>query len=62
MNAPESGSGPRTGRSIWAVAAGFLFVVLLSLGTDEILHLTRVYPPWGVPMRDPALNALAFGY
>jgi hypothetical protein len=53
---------PNTGRSIWAVGAGFLFVVLLSLGTDEILHLTQVYPPWNQPMWDPGLNALALGY
>ena len=61
MTTASAGS-PSTGRSIWAVAGGFLFVVLLSLGTDEILHLAQVYPPWNQPMRDPGLNALALGY
>lgn len=55
-------AGPHLGRSIWAVAAGFLFVIATSLGTDEILHLVKVYPPWGVRMDSPALNALALGY
>jgi hypothetical protein len=35
---------------------------VLSLGTDQILHTLAVYPPWGQPMFDPALNALALGY
>jgi hypothetical protein len=52
----------RLGRSVLAVVAGFLVVVLLSLGTDEILHLLHVYPPWGVPMYEPGLNLLALTY
>jgi len=51
----------RTGRSILAVVAGILVGALLSLGTDEILHLTRVYPPWGERMSDP-LFGLATAY
>ena len=50
------------GRSVLAVLAGFVVVVVLSLGIDEILHLLRVYPPWGEAMWDPALNALALSY
>jgi hypothetical protein len=50
------------GRSIWAVLAGFLVIFVLSLGTDEILHLLNVYPAWKEPMWDPKLNALALGY
>ena len=50
------------GRSVLAVFAGFVVVVVLSLGIDEILHLLKVYPPWGEPMWDPALNALALSY
>ena len=50
------------GRSVLAVLAGFVVVVVLSLGIDEILHLLKVYPPWGEPMWDPALNALALSY
>jgi hypothetical protein len=52
----------RLGRSVGAVAAGFLAVVVLSLGTDEVLHLLRVYPPWGEPMPQPSLNLLALAY
>lgn len=51
----------RTGRSILAVVAGILVGALLSLGTDEILHLARVYPPWGERMSDP-LFGLATAY
>ena len=60
MARPEA--GPNLGRSIWAVVAGSLLVVILSLGTDEILHLIHVYPPWGQPMFQPGLNALALAY
>jgi hypothetical protein len=44
---PPSGS---TLRSIVAVLAGIVAGVVLSLGTDEILHLAHVYPPWGASM------------
>jgi hypothetical protein len=50
------------GRSVLAILAGFVVVVVLSLGIDEALHLLGVYPPWGEPMWDPALNALALSY
>jgi len=50
------------GRSIGAIALGFFAVALLSLGTDQVLHLLGVYPPWGVPMYDPMLNLLALAY
>jgi len=53
---------PNIGRSIWAVVAGILVIIVLSLGLDEILHLAHVYPPWNEPMWDPKLNALALGY
>ncbi len=45
-----------------AVLAGFLAVVFLSLGTDQLLHVLEVYPPWGQPMHDPGLNLLALAY
>jgi hypothetical protein len=32
--------------------SGILVGVILSLGTDEIFHLTNVYPPWGQTMSD----------
>ncbi len=49
------------GRTSGAVAAGVLAIFVLSLGTDEVLHLTGVYPPWGQPMSD-ALFLLATSY
>ena len=51
----------RIGRSIGAVFAGFVAVVVLSLGTDMVLHATGVFPPWGQPMSD-ALLLLATVY
>ena len=41
---------------------GLLAVVVLSLGTDQVLHVLEVYPPWGQPMREPGLNLLALAY
>lgn len=56
-------TSPRTWpRSVAALFYGFLTVVVLSLGTDEILHLLKVYPPWNQPMFDPGQNALALSY
>jgi hypothetical protein len=49
-------------RSIVAVFAGFVAVVVLSLATDQVLHVLDVYPPWGEPMYDTGLNALALTY
>jgi hypothetical protein len=40
------------GRSIWAVVAGFLLVVVLSLGTDAALHAAAIYPALGKRMSD----------
>ncbi|HKQ69335.1 MAG TPA: hypothetical protein VJT73_08350 [Polyangiaceae bacterium] len=55
-------SGPRIGRSVLAVFLGMLAGAALSLGTDQVLHVLDVYPPWGQPMRDPRLNLLALSY
>ena len=49
-------------RSIGSISAGFLAVFVLSLGTDQVLHGLNVYPPWGQPMFEPGLNALALSY
>jgi len=49
-------------RSLAALFYGFIAVVVLSLATDEILHLLKVYPPWNQPMPDPGQNALALSY
>jgi hypothetical protein len=37
-------------------------VILLSLGTDQVLHMLDVYPPWGQALREPGLNLLALSY
>jgi hypothetical protein len=50
------------GRSTLAVFLGFLVGAVLSLGTDQVLHVLKVYPPWGEPMYDPGLNLLALAY
>jgi hypothetical protein len=52
----------RLWRSTAAVFLGFLTVVVLSLGTDQLLHVLKIYPPWGQPMYDPRLNLLALSY
>jgi hypothetical protein len=52
----------RLGRSAGAVFLGFVVVFVLSLGTDQVLHVLKVYPPWGEPMWDPRLNLLALSY
>ena len=49
-------------KSVWAVFAGFLVVFALSMGVDHILHLAHVYPPYGQPMWENSLNALALAY
>jgi hypothetical protein len=48
-------------RRVLAVLAGFLVIVVLSIGTDQILHATGVYPPWGQNMAD-SLFVLATAY
>jgi hypothetical protein len=55
-------NGKKLLRSIGAVLAGFVAVAVLSLGTDQVLHILKVYPPWGQPMFDPSLNLLALAY
>ena len=63
MQATVPAKQPRSPwRSTGAVVLGFLVVVILSLGTDEVLHVLKVYPPWGKPMFDPRLNLLALSY
>ena len=42
----------RLGRSVWAIVAGFLAVVVLSIGTDVVLHQLGIYPPLGQRMSD----------
>jgi len=49
------------GRSVLALLAGFVVVVVLSILTDVILHAAGVYPPLGQPAPD-GLLALATIY
>jgi hypothetical protein len=53
---------PHRRRSTLAVVAGFSVVAVLSLATDQLLHVLAIYPPWGEPMHDPGLNLLALSY
>ncbi len=48
-------------RSIGAVVAGMIAGAVLAIGTDLVLHATRVFPPWGQPVGD-ALLLLATAY
>ncbi len=55
-------SGPKVWRSTGAVLLGILVGAALSLGTDQVLHVLKVYPPWGQALHDPGLNLLALSY
>lgn len=48
-------------RSIVAIVAGFLVIVVLSVGTDVVMHATGIYPPWFQYMPD-SLFVLATAY
>ncbi|MGC1299385.1 MAG: hypothetical protein WA869_30535 [Alloacidobacterium sp.] len=51
----------RVGRSILAILAGFLAVVILSIATDLLMHAIGLFPPLGQPMTDkPLLLATAY--
>ena len=53
-------------RNVWrstvAVVAGVISVIVLSLGTDEMLQVAGVLPQPGEAMPEPGLNLLALGY
>jgi surface polysaccharide O-acyltransferase-like enzyme len=51
----------RTLRSIGAVLAGLLAIIILSSATDMALHATGIFPPFGQPMAD-GLFLLATAY
>jgi hypothetical protein len=50
-----------TWKSIWAVVAGLLTIILVTMIVDLILHLAGVYPAWDKPLNDP-LALLASSY
>src|SRR5215510_11132783 len=51
----------RTWRSIGAVLAGFLVIVIISIATDMVMQGSGVVPPLGAPMSD-SLFLLATAY
>lgn len=57
----ETQSRKQTGRSVAALLASLAAVIILSLGTDVLLHATGIMPPWSQPMSD-AFFALATAY
>ena len=48
-------------RSIVAIVAGLLVIIVLSIVTDVVMHATGIYPPWFTYMRD-SLFVLATAY
>ena len=50
-----------SGKSIWAIAAGVIFIVVVSTLVDVVFHATGVYPPWDQPI-DDKLALLATSY
>jgi hypothetical protein len=45
----------RIGRSILAILAGFIVVVILSIATDLLMHVIGLYPQLGQAMSDKLL-------
>ena len=48
-------------KSIWAVVAGLLAIIVVTTLVDIVLHVTGVYPPMDKPI-DDALAVLATSY
>ena len=48
-------------KSIWAVVAGVLVIIVVTTLVDIVLHATGVFPPMGQPIND-ALALLATSY
>jgi hypothetical protein len=57
----SSASGRRWGRSVGAVLAGLVAIVVTHTGTDAIMHATGVFPPAGEAMSE-AMFGLAAAY
>ena len=49
---PEVAAPRRLGRSIWAIVAGFLAVVALSVLTDTVLEKSGIFPQLGIRLSD----------
>ena len=50
-NVNEPHSSKRIGRSMVAVVVGFVAIVVVSLGTDMLLVMAGVFPPFSQPSR-----------
>jgi hypothetical protein len=50
-----------TKKSLWAVVAGTLFIIVVTTLADIVLHLVHVYAAWDQPL-DPKLAVLATAY
>jgi hypothetical protein len=50
-----------TWKSIWAVAAGVLTIIIVTTLVDIVLHAAGVYPAWDKPL-DHSLALLASSY
>jgi hypothetical protein len=61
LTAATTAQPRRLGQSVWAIFAGFLFVVSLSLITDVLFHKLGVFPALGEYTPDKPL-LLATGY
>jgi hypothetical protein len=48
-------------RSFWAVAAGVLFIIIVTTLVDMVLHAVNVFPPVNQPLTD-GLSLLASSY
>ena len=57
----ETNRPRRTLRSVGAIIAGFLVIVIISIATDLVMHATGAFPPAGQPMSN-ALWLLATAY
>ena len=50
------------GRSILAVLAGLVTIFATHIGTDQLMHALKIFPPPDQPMHDPTLNVVALTY
>ena len=49
------------GKSVWAVVAGVLVIIVVTTLVDVLLHLLKVYPGWDQPLNN-GLAVLATAY
>jgi hypothetical protein len=50
-----------TGKSVWAVVAGVLFIIVVTSIVDILMHLIHFYPGWTTPINDgQAAGATAY--